>query len=450
MLTYGDLLGQAGAHTHRGLAALDASRLRDFDHARNVIGAYYELLTALRNHTSRLIDPRRLNLHVYKLPKGPETTDTALVAVYAAIGPISPPRPWTPYPDANFEHPWRDAATVLGAAADLLDTHVTFTGVQRSSTAAPVEDIHRRHSTLVGPLTLTGTLLAYEQRLALQALQAGVPSPDVQRWLPGTTYARRALERALTLVDDDHDAPPLHDVPLNEHTVRTTDGPLPELQDRLARLRHGAWALTHHPDYSIATLHDLAGLGMAIHAHAAVAHGIDLHHPDTTHPLLTRARAWQALVIDLRDYLAPGPPQPDIRTEVLAVRDLLDQVAPLHEPNRLAGLDDASNKQLLSTVNTAVTTMNNISDWNVRAFTQLAAHQQLHLPARLLSGNDITDDPTLVTAKLTGLRVTAPTSRTTRTLHLYADTRAVGAASTDRSPRAPTRPMTMQSVLQRT
>lgn len=30
------------------------------------------------------------------------------------------------------------------------------------------------------------------------------------------------------------------------------------------------------PDYSVATLHDLPGLGMTVNLHAAAAHGIDL------------------------------------------------------------------------------------------------------------------------------------------------------------------------------
>ena len=49
--TYGDLVGQAGADLHVGMIQVMRRRAHDGHHAANLVGAYYDLLVALRKHT---------------------------------------------------------------------------------------------------------------------------------------------------------------------------------------------------------------------------------------------------------------------------------------------------------------------------------------------------------------------------------------------------------------
>ncbi len=44
----------------------------------------------------------------------------------------------------------------------------------------------------------------------------------------------------------------------------------------MVRISHAFWTLTSRPDYAVATLRDLAALGLTVHAHAASAAGVDL------------------------------------------------------------------------------------------------------------------------------------------------------------------------------
>ncbi|OZB85587.1 MAG: hypothetical protein B7X41_14525, partial [Microbacterium sp. 14-71-5] len=53
-----------------------------------------------------------------------------------------------PYPEPTFDHPWRDAADKLGAATDLLATHVGPRREPRSEQAALVLDQEQRHGAL--------------------------------------------------------------------------------------------------------------------------------------------------------------------------------------------------------------------------------------------------------------------------------------------------------------
>ena len=161
-------------------------------------------------------------------------------------------------------------------------------------------------------------------------------------------------------------------------------------------------------------------------ARTAIAHGL---HPgaQSPHRLVATAQVFQELMIDLRDYLAPGPPDAGIRMDILAARELLVQIAPLHRPTRPLTISDPTTRATLSALHGACEVMGQVARMNQGTFATLARSEQIHIPTRLLDGDILSDDPTTAQAKLTGVRrVIAPPTRVQQTLQHY---EAIGAVT---------------------
>ncbi|WP_028050291.1 hypothetical protein [Cellulomonas sp. URHD0024] len=449
MTTYGDLVGQAAADLRSGFLQFLRYGFTSPDHARNVIGAYYDTLDALRAHTWALVDPQHVRTHLLVHQADTDgDIDRSAVGLFASIQAINPRRVENPYPDFDFTHPWLDASRRLGAAGDLLATHHGPHLTPLSEYARIVLDDARRRSALGTVAQLTEVQLATQQPLGLRAIQAGVPWADLQQWLPGIQEPIRRARHLHHLAESTTPGHGLWDIPLNDHTVRVGN-PIDELADRLGRLRHAAWALAATPEHAMGTLRDLAGLGVAVHAHAAVLHGLDLavrtgvnarsteHQADdrsnevgATNWILTGGRAWQRVCADLQQYLTPAVPDPAIREDITEVRQLLNDLIPLHQPLRLTGFNDAITRRYAALVNGAVHSMARVAEWNATTFAAMAASGAVQVRVADLTGDQITDDPALVTAKLRlppTARVSAPPATTGNTAALY---RSVGQAAT--------------------
>ena len=422
--TYGDLVGRAGADIHVGMIQVMRQRAVDQRHAANLVGSYYDLLAALRKHTWDLVDPFRARtgqLIDAALGHLDGDADIAAVRVFGAIKPINPRRVTLPYPEPGFDHPWRDAADKLGAASDLLATHVTPLGVPLSEYAEAVTSVENRRAALAWIAELTATVLDIELPLGAACRQAGVDWPTVRNWLPELDKLRPLVSRMHDLAARYQRAPGLRYVPLNDHRERQDD-PLVDLTDRMLRLRHAAWTLNTRPDFSVVTLHDLAGLGMQVHLHTAAAHGIDLAHAAAagSSPQVTAALTYQDLAGQLHHYLAPGPPNRAIRTDILAVRQLLLDVAPPTRIARQTKLGDRRAGETLSGLHGACDVMSQITQMNRATFATLARSEHVHLPARLATGDEISDDPDRAQQKLDGARTLIATpQRLQATLATY-------------------------------
>ena len=248
-------------------------------------------------------------------------------------------------------------------------------------------------------------------------MQAGVSWTDLHNWLPSIQEPLRRARELRRLVETSSPGHGLWDVPLNEHSVRTGN-PIDELTDRIARLRHGSWALSEHPDHAIATLRDLAGLGVAVHAHAAMLYGIDLTDRESrtagiesasvdASPSLTSnswilagGRAWQHVGADLQRYLATAAPDPGIREDVIEVRQKLNELIPLGRPIRIPGINDPVTRRCAALVNGAVSSMARVAEWNAHTFSALVSSRAVHVRLSDLTGDEITDNPDLVATKL--------------------------------------------------
>ena len=422
--TYGDLVGAAGVDIHTGLLRVMRRGFVDHQQAENAVGAYYDLIAALRSHTWQLLDPHRVRtIDLANAAANDQRDDLDAVAVRAfrAFGPLNERPTWLPYPDAGFEHPWRDAADKLGAAADLLATHLGPDGRELSEQAAMVADPHQRRGALAFIAQLTRLTLGADSAIGAACRHRDIPWETVNRWFPDRAGTQELVHRMHELAAKHQEHPGLRDVAVNIYPVREGD-PLVELGDRMLRLRHAAWGLAGaNPDYSVVTLHDMAGLGMTVNLHTAAAHGIDVtHHTPAPHRLVTTARAFQELAADLRDYVAPGPPDPLIRTDILAACRMLAQLAPTDRSAHGLQVPDAQSRDTLSALHGACDVIGQIARMNRATFATLARSEQIQTPTRLLSGEILSNDPDTAEAKLSGVqRVVAPPARVRQTIQLY-------------------------------
>lgn len=430
--TYGDLVGRAGVDIHTGLLQVMRRGFRDPTQAQNTVGTYYDLLAALRNHAWWLFDPAKTRTADLP-PQGRgrpdnDALDRVAANLFASLGPLMQRPVPLPYPEPTFDHPWRDAGDKLGAATDLLATHVGPRREPRSEHASLVLDREHRHGALAFIAALMDLTLNADSAIGAACRHRDIPWQQVNQWFPDRSTAKSLTHRLHQLASPHDRGRGLRDVTTNLYPVREGD-PVVELGDRMLRLRHAAWQLAiTTPDYSVVTLHDLAGLGMAAHMHAAHAHGIDFRMPGTpSNRLVATARAFQRLMVDLDDYTAPGPPDPGIRVDILAARQILTQVVSLHRPARTLAVSDPQTRATLEALHGTCEILVQIARTNQTTFATLARSGLVHIPTRLLDGETLTKDPIAAAAKLTGARrIPAPAVRLSDTLHLYG---AVGAVS---------------------
>jgi len=422
--TYGGLLAAAAdamANANR------AVKLRRFDSpldAAQALVDFHGLLDALAGHTWVLLTPEQAA--GVRASQGPHRVEVAAIAMAEAIGTLT----GSGRPNAALHTQpvtsWARAARCLRAAGDLLATHHTPGHGPRSPDADILDDPDVRAGALSRLGHLTITLLDAEDTLALRTLQTGLHPATVRRVLPGLDHVAD-LARTTTSHDATEPAAP-RDAPRPPSGAATglvrldnlglvappirTDDPVAELTDRYARVRLHAWALLENPDYSITTLRDLAVLGVATHAHTAALHGADLTRPDASNrllkPLLDRARAWQELHHTLTGLITAGPGDVVVREDLIAITRILQTLAPITPTappgGRAAGLD----RPLAETLNGAIATMTDIARWSSLTLDRLARSGHVHVPGRLLTGEQVTDRPDLATARLTGHLAQAP------------------------------------------
>lgn len=252
--------------------------------------------------------------------------------------------------------------------------------------------------------------LAHEDPLALRAIQAGVPRTIVTRQLPGFEALADAA-RELSTQSAGRPEALLNSLGQTQIRVRTGD-PAMELSDRMVRLRQGVWNLIADHTDVLPSLRLTAGLGVAVHAHAAAFHGADitaLDEGETTGPgaLVAHGRAWQRLHHALSGFAVLAPPSTSIRDDAVAAARLLGELAPLDGPRDRAPIATAD-RHIGAALNAAVQVMADIAVHEGAAFDRLSRAGLLHIPARALPRDLVTDHPDIAAARLGGRTVPAP------------------------------------------
>lgn len=426
MTTYAELLAQATAHLRDGSTALRGDRFWTPDEALDAIGDFHGLLDAIASHGRRLLRPAqlgRLGLTKYRdgLPPVERASIDLITRLEAVTGEARP----HPSQLSRGTTPWARSARALRAAADLVGTHFSTDGRPRSPDAAEATTA-TFDAGLVNLGHVAVAALAHEDPLALRAIQAGVPRTVVAKQLPGLeSLADAARELA-------GQAPGRPERLLNSlgqtHLRVRTDDPATELSDRMVRLRQGVWNLIADHTDVLPSLRLTAGLGVAVHAHAAAFHGADITAPDageTTGPgaLVAHGRAWQRLHRALSQFAVLAPPVASVRDDAVAAARLLGELVPLN-----AGRDRtptaAADRRIGAALNGAVQVMADIAVHEGAAFDRLFRAGLLHIPARALPRDLVTDHPDVAAARLNGRTVPAPTEINQAVAGMYAEVAA--------------------------
>lgn len=405
--TVGDLMNTAAVHLTRATTSLTVAPFDSLPQARAAITAFHQILDSLAKHNQVLLGTGR-----HEGLRASTTTDlrelsslhlSEDIRTYLdAQSRTAPPVALDP------TQPWSAAARCVRGATELLLMHAdntTGTFQPLSASASLFVDQDVRLAGTARAAAMTSTVLAGRGQLALRLGQAGVP------WA--------AVRKVLTGLDDIHDAatsltlgapPPSRRLdgtgPIHP-AVRTFD-PLVELTDHMRALRQRAWELLANPCYEIAPLQRFAALGLAVHVRAAQFYlGTDLPVPSGDHQhvvdvLMHRATAWRNLAASLYPVRSIDPRDSLGGVGTGRASTLLAQCTDLHTTPARSGQGAAHQYRTKQAVNGALSLMGDITAWNVRTFDALAQSNQLFLPARELSRDELSQDASAAAARLAG------------------------------------------------
>lgn len=403
MTTYGDLVTKAAQCIHEGSARTQHQRFDSIDEAYEALIGYHAVLDAIERHVRSLADLHRVGT-LYGVPPGLVTGDPveyAAVQMVDSIPVLEDKDRRLPYLPGPNGHPWAQASRLLRAGTDLLATHLDPDGFPRTPDAATVTDFDARRVGLARIADLAGALLSGETTLTLRAGQAGLSWWRLRRWLPGMEEARAWASRATAAAHGRSGGGALDAITVANAQIRTHDQ-LAEISDRLGQVRNAAWMNAREPDRSIVTLRDFALVGLVANATAAT-----IHTRADPRPFVRVARQWQSLIISLRHLLAPGLPNPVVHAAVPQLRRLLGDIA-MPEPGTVRARGAFEIRSSHAAIQGAVAVSKEIADWNATSFRTMAASGQIHVRARDLTGDEVTNSPALVRAKLDGAVVPVP------------------------------------------
>ena len=300
------------------------------------------------------------------------------------------------------------------------DTTGTFQPLSASASLFVDQDV--RLTGLTRAATMTRTVLAGRDQLALRVGQAGIPWPAVRKAMRGLDDLHDAAT-ALTL-----SAPPpsrrLDDTGPIHPVVRTFD-PLVELTDTMRALRQRAWELLATPSYKLAPLQRFAALGLAVQVRAAQFYaGTDQPAPGGGHQhivdvLMYRATAWRDLAAALYPVRSIDPRDTLGGKEIARAATILARCADLHTAPTPGGQVTARQQRTKQAVNGALSLMGDITAWNARTFDALARANQLFLPTRELSHDHLSQDANAASASLTGGYLPLPADRIAKLADAY-------------------------------
>lgn len=409
--TYGALMDAAAAHLAEGRRQVEGHRFDGKEHASLTVAAYLDLLDAARRHAWALISPARVA--GVRASAHPHPVEAAALTMVDALPPAPGDAPITDE-GPRRQRSWAVARTHIRAASDLIASHVTIDGSGWTPDAALVWDDVARQGALGRLGGMTATLLATQDALALRAGQAGLRWSQIGRWLPPADRAHRAaLDVVRTAEVTGATTIELDGLSPASTTIRAATA-VDELAERVARIRRAAWDLRQHPDYSTATLVDIAQAGLHLSVHTAAFHGLDLHaHALPAGDLqVGRARAWLDLLTDLRTYADTAPRSQDVHSDLVAVRRLLTALVPRGSVNGDRGLSArAVERALGGTLHAGCAALAESASWCSASFNRLAQAGHLWVSVRSLSGEALSEDASLAEAKLVGGTTLARASR---------------------------------------
>lgn len=407
--TYGELMGAARRHVADGAVAVAQQRIPDPAAARDAIASYRNLLAMLHHHARVLAGGPRRAGGVRASTNASQFDVAAVQLVDAFAAARMHPRPGTGVDAAGAGRAWRRATECIGAATDLLSTHRDPEGGWRSPDAADLDAPAVQIAGMLDLANLTDCVLAGQRDLALRGGQAGIPWREVARLLPELDNLRTSTRFLLAVGDSDPTGRRLlEDVGVARPTIRPGE-PLTELGDRILRLRRTAWQLQRDPRVGVASLTDLAAAAVLFHTYAVHAEQAGLPLGGRAGGDAAKAQAsWSLAHLHLRELRTATPGLAIVRDDVLGIRDachrlLGEPVGRGTEPESVAGA-----RERATLLVGGLWSFRDIAGSVADRLEQLSNSGQIYISGRRLTGEQVTDCPNLVTAKLEGSLVVAP------------------------------------------
>jgi hypothetical protein len=430
--SYADLMGDAAHHVAVGATALSRERLPDAATARAAVESYWQLLRALHQHAWQLAGGSR-RLDGVTASARPEPPDAAVVRFIDSLAAtMRHPPSWEATPDGPVVRAWASAASSVRTASDLLSTHRDLRGAWLTPEAMLLDDPRVRADGLAGLGDLALTVLSAERDLGLRCGQASVPWREVGRRLPDLEPARLAAE---DLARDARSGAVGRSALVELEVARPgirTDDPFVELGDRIQRLRQTAWQLTHEPHVGMQCLTDYAAAAVILHTHvgAYLTQGVSGDMGGLPAGSMARRAyqgrvAWSLTHLEARQFRTATPGLAVVRADLLAVRTLCSRLLPVDVA--ISGeAATADPRQVRAMVNGCIQAFTDIAGWNAAVLENLSRTGQLYVSGHWLTGDQVTDDPSLVEAKIHRSFVLAPAQQVQPLAQAYAAAR-VGA-----------------------
>ena len=394
---YADLMRVAGAQILAASVQLEASP-QLVTPVTAELAAYRDLFHALGQHGLRLLggDSGRRWIRGAVVVEPSDVTGMRLTDHLMHLGQ----RNYADHLGAGVSGHWQRAADAVRAASDLLATHLDAWGDTRAPASEVLKDPAVRAAGFGELASLTIPVATAADALARQLLVSGSPAREVERLVPSTGAVREVAVESRRHAQLGGVGRPLAELQVARPAVREQD-PVVELQDRVARLHQVAHQLTRQDRVGVCTLADLAAAGMMLNEAAAdvlragsPADVADLSVRREVGRLEEGAAAWLDVHSQIRFLRTTTAALPGVRSDVVAIRGLIAQLK-AGEPTRdvQAALVGSARR------------FGDVAAWNRKTLATEASSRRLLIPGRHLTGNQVSDDLTLVKAKLQGLLV---------------------------------------------
>lgn len=433
--TYGELMERAVQHANSAWTHLSENHPSDDLHVRQTVLTFRELVYAVavlaRLHLRSVPSPTNMPMRAAGDPRlqaavrFTDTLDSAIPGLREA-----------------FDHDevggaavdLREAVVAVRAATELLATHLSDTGQWRSPESAALDDTTVRLAALDSLAALAIELADVQPLVQKFASSAGVAPEWIHRnGLPGLRGVRETAGELRSLLWPPQDPVVIGAATIANPGIRLGE-PLTELSDRVARMQLSAWRAAAYPgrEGGIPALIDFATTAVMIHGRAAIAAARiagtqvrDPSAPQLVKDLLTRADSWREARSQVAVLNSASLPDPVVMEDVGAVRRLLEQLTfdfALHQLPGGEGVTFAPGGQpehLIAGLTSAAGAFSRIAEWNSITINHLSKSGLLYLPGRLLTGEEMSDHPDLVTAKFVRTSVLAPRGRVRALLTAY-------------------------------
>ena len=238
--------------------------------------------------------------------------------------------------------------------------------------------------------------------LGLRVGRAGVDWSEVVGLIPNTDPLLEVALEARTLGGLAGFAAPLAELGVARPAVRSGD-PITELGDRLARMQRMAWQLTREERVGACSLADFAVAGVLVHDHAGQLLRRSETSKDAPADLGARrglarlqegSAAWRLVHLHVRQLRTTTPALMGLRVDVVAARVLLNELT--------ARPRTSASRRLEAVVLGGAGGFADVARWNRLVVDQMDRRGQLLVPGRFLTGDEVSDHPALVEAKLKG------------------------------------------------